>query len=77
MKIIKEKVSVIVIGNRNEEHTTYVKSDNKYFEFCTDGYDGIKSTEIISFLKFLGYEVFEIYKNSLKISKEDIVNRNY
>lgn len=75
--IIKEKISVIIVGDQENEHTTYVKHDNKYYKFYTDGYDGIKSTEVILFLKFLEYEVFEVYRSNYEISKADIVNWNY
>lgn len=69
-----KKITVIIVGNSDEEHSTYIKYNNKYFKFWTDGYDGIKCTELISFLKFLGYEIFEVYKNSFDVPKEDIIN---
>lgn len=69
-----KKISVIIVGNQEEEHSTYVEYNNKYFKFYTDGYDGIKCTEIISFLKFLGFEIFEVYRNDFNISREHIVN---
>lgn len=76
-KLLNKKISVIIVGNQENEYTTYVENNDVYFEFYTDGYDGIKSTEIIQFLNFLGYEVFEIHKSNFNASKENIINRIY
>lgn len=75
VKLLNKKISVIIVGDQRDEHRTYVENNDMYFEFYTDGYDGINSTEIIQFLKFLGYEVFEIHKSTFNVSKKNIINR--
>ncbi len=56
------KIKVIISGNVENEHSTYIEHDGKYFYFHTNGWDGVSSQEIVSLLKFLGYEVFEIHR---------------
>lgn len=72
-----KKISVIIVGNPDDEHHTYVKLEDKYFEFYTEGYDEANAKNIIRFLKFLGYEVFEVYDNNFYIKPENISNYPY
>lgn len=64
--IANNKIKVIVVGNQNKEHNTYVERSGKYYKFYDDGYEGIPCDYIIEFLQFLGYEVFVVYKNKLE-----------
>jgi len=75
--VMEERVDVIVIGNREGEHFTYVGKNNNYFRFYTDGYEGDTHKEVIAFLKFLGFEVLEIYRNNHKVMEEYVaINEN-
>lgn len=68
-------ITVFVKGNENDEHFTYVGNDkDQCYEFYSDGYDGTRAKDVISFLKFLGYEPFVIYTN--KFVPAVIVNKN-
>ena len=58
-----KKVTVIIIGDPKDEHFTYIQYKDEYYQFYTDGYDGTKCKEVINILKFLGFEVFEVYKS--------------
>lgn len=58
-------ITVIVVGDPKDEHYTIIEHNNSYYSFYTDGYDyGTTCNNIISFLKFLGYDVFEVYKKN-------------
>lgn len=75
--MINEKIKVIICGDADSEHRTYVENDGKYLEFYTDGWDGTSSKDIISLLKFLGHEIFEVYDSSHRlIPEEKIINKN-
>lgn len=60
------KIEVIVVGNTEKEHQTYVERDGIYYKFWDDGWEGIPYWQVISFLKFLKYEVLITYKNKLE-----------
>lgn len=59
---MNKNITVTIIGDPQDEHQTLVEYNNQYYMFYTDCYDGTKSHEVISYLKFLGFEVFEVYK---------------
>lgn len=68
-------VTVFIKGDENEEHFTYVGNNKEQcYGFYSDGYDGIKSKEVINFLKFLGYEPFVIHNN--KFVPGNLANQN-
>lgn len=60
------EVKVIVKGDKNKEHFTYVENNGVYFQFYDNGYEGIPCEQVIALLKFLGHEVFVVYQNKLK-----------
>lgn len=73
---MNKNITLFIIGNPQDEHFTIVEHNNQYYSFYTDGYDGTKYGEVLSYLKFLGFEVFEVYKNKgTKIIQP--VNTNY
>ena len=57
-----DKIMVIIYGDENDNHYTYIKNKDNYYKFWADKYDGIRSKDILSFLEFLGKEVFLVYK---------------
>lgn len=61
-----KKIKVIICGDDNEEHTTFVEYDGQYFEFYFNGYEGMPAKEVCEFLKFLGYEIFELHNSNFK-----------
>lgn len=63
---MKEKVTIIIRGDAAGEHTTYVEHEEKYFEFYTDGYDGVHADDVRRFLEFLGFEVFEVHNDQFQ-----------
>lgn len=70
------EVKVYIIGNEKEEHTTYVcNEDGKCFKFYATKYEGTRSSEIISFLEFLGCKPFVIHNDKFKPS--EVVNKKY
>lgn len=71
---MKEKINVIICGDMDGQHTTYVEHNRRYCQFYADEYEGIAAKEVIGFLKFLGYEVFEIHNNAFSVSEECIVS---
>lgn len=75
--MINEKIKVIICGDPDSEHRTYVENDGKYLEFYTDGWDGVSSKDISSLLKFLGHEIFEVHDSAHRlIPEEKIINKN-
>lgn len=76
--MINEKIKVIICGDAYSEHQTYVENDGKYLEFYTDGWDGISSKDIISLLKFLGHEIYEVYDSSHRLIPDEkkIINKD-
>lgn len=74
---MNNKINIIVVGDKNKEHFTYVEKDGVYYSFYFDGYDGTSSDMIISFLKFLGHDVFILYKNKLDKPLECVNWRDY
>lgn len=58
-----KKITIIIRGNTQSEHTTYIEHEGKHFKFYTDGYDGISAGDVRDFLEFLGYEVFELHND--------------
>lgn len=59
---MSNKITVTIIGNPESYHNTIVEHNGQYYDFWADRYEGEKSTDIIAYLKFLGFEVFEVYK---------------
>lgn len=56
-------ITVEVYGDENNEHSTYIKGNDKYMRFYTDGYDGTTASQIINLLKFIGHDVFVVHHN--------------
>lgn len=65
---MEKKVTVIICGDTENEHTTYVEHEGQHFKFYTDGYDGVSECDIREFLEFLGYEVFEVHNDKFQTS---------
>ena len=61
---MNNQITVTIIGNPESSHNTVVEYNGQYYEFWTDGYDGTESKDVIAYLKFLGFEVFEVYKTN-------------
>lgn len=71
------KITVLIYGDADGEHNTYVKHNEQYLHFYTDGYERVSSKEIVKLLRFLGHDVFEVYGgfNRIKeIPKEKITD---
>lgn len=71
---MNERVKVIIRGDIEGEHTTYVEHNGKYFKFYANEWEGTTSKEVIQFLEFLGHEVFEIHNKAVDFPEEQIVN---
>ena len=56
-------VTIEIYGDKNDEHFTYIKCNDEYMRFYTDGYDGTTAREIINLLKFIGHDVFVVNHN--------------
>lgn len=66
-------IKVYIKGNAEEEHYTYVSNEQgQCYEFYTDGYEGTSSEEIISFLEFIGHEVFVVHNDNFE--PNEVVN---
>lgn len=73
---MNEKVKVIVRGDSEGEHTTYIERNGRYFKFYANEWEGTTSEDIILLLTFLGHEVFEIHNKAIKVPEDQIVNRS-
>lgn len=72
VKNFLEAITVEIYGDENDEHSTYIKRNDKYMRFYTDGYEGTSAKQIVNLLKFIGHEVFVVNHNS-----NDILTENY
>lgn len=58
-----ERIVVTIYGDETDSHYTYIKNNNDYYKFLADKYDGIRAKEVLDFLKFLGKDVFLVYRS--------------
>lgn len=59
-----DKITVEIYDHGDDGHSTYVKNNDEYMDFYTDGYGGgTTAKEIINLLKFIGHDVFVINHN--------------
>ncbi len=63
------KIKVLIYGDADGEHSTYVEHSGKYLHFYTDGYERVSSKEIVKLLRFLGHDVFEVHVGFDKIEE--------
>ena len=56
-------VTIIIYDAEKGEHLTYVENQGKFFKFYFDGFEGTSHKDVSDFLKFMGLEVFEVYRD--------------
>ena len=66
---MKNMVKVIVVGDKDGEHFTYVGSidgNGSYYRLYNDGYEGTSYNVVKSFLNFLGITIAPVFKDKLE-----------